>query len=246
MDFLKVNKFNHIPIYYQIKEGIKERINSGDLKFEDKIPSEYEISNAVKVSRMTVRHAIKELIKEDLLFIKKGKGTFVGRPKLKRDLSILNSLTKEMQSSGYKAFNKLLGVDIIFPSEDLSIKLEIDRKERVFQIKRLRYLEDNPVFIETSFVPYNICPQLIQEDLETNSLYYLFENKYGIILDNAIMSIETVPADEYQSKIFKIEKDSPILLFEQTTYSKDNKIIQFMQLVSKGDKYKFFINRKKM
>ena len=246
MAFLKVNKFNHIPIYYQIKEEIKERINSGDLKFEDKIPSEYEISIAVKVSRMTVRHAIKELIKEDLLFIKKGKGTFVGRPKLKRDLSILNSLTKEMQSSRYKAFNKLLGIDIIFPSEDLSITLEIDRKERVFQIKRLRYLEDNPVFIETSFVPYNICPQLIREDLETNSLYYLFENKYGIILDNAIMSIETVPADEYQSKIFKIEKDIPILLFEQTTYSKDNKIIQFMRLVSKGDKYKFFINRKKM
>ncbi len=245
MDFSKVNKFNPIPIYYQVKEIIKEKIDSGDLKFGDKIPSEYEISNVVKVSRMTVRHAIKELITEDLLFTKRGKGTFVGRPKLKRDLSVLNSLTKEMQSSGFKAFNKLLGIDIIMPSEGLSIKLEIERKDRVFQIKRVRYLEDEPIFIETSFVPYNACPQLIQEDLGTNSLYYLFEKKYGILLDSAVMSIETIPADEYQSKIFNIEKGIPILLFEQITYSKDGRIIQFMQLVSKGDKYKFFINRKK-
>ncbi|MDD5551503.1 MAG: GntR family transcriptional regulator, partial [Candidatus Omnitrophica bacterium] len=194
MDFKKINKRIPIPIYYQLKEIISEKIESGELKTGEKVTSENKLSELYQISRMTVRQAIKELIEEGLLYSEKGKGTFVARPKLKRDLSELTSLTEEMKQSVYRVRTKVLEMEVISASKKVAYKLEIAPGEKVIKIDRLRLIDAQPFFLETSFLPFEICPGLSKDDLNSNSLYSLLEEKYKLILDKANITIEAVSA----------------------------------------------------
>jgi len=245
MDFKKINRYVPIPAYYQLKEIIREKIKSGEIKTGGKVTSENKLSELYQISRMTVRQAIKELIGEGLIYREKGKGTFVSRPKLKRDLSELTSLTEEMERSGHKVETKVLEMKIISASKKVAHKLEIAPGEKIIEIDRLRLLNSQPFFLETSFLPIEICPGLIKENLNDNSLYSLLEGKYKLILDKAIISIKAGSANDYQSTMLKIKKCVPILLVEQITYLKNNRPIQFLEAVSRSDKYKYYVTRRR-
>ena len=75
-----------IPLYRQILEGIKQKIEAGELKTGDKLPSEQELMEHYRVSRRTVRTAVDELCSQGCRVRKQGQGTFVSRPKLHRNL----------------------------------------------------------------------------------------------------------------------------------------------------------------
>jgi len=245
MDFKRINKYVPIPAYFQLKEIIREKIESGELKTGEKIPSENKLSELYQISRMTVRQAIKELVEEELLYREKGKGTFIARPKFKRDLLGLTSLTEEMKQRGYKVTTKVLEMKVITASKEVAHKLEIAPDEKVIKIDRLRSANHQPFFIETSFLPFELCPGLIEDDLAKNSLYFLLEEKYGLILNNAIISIEAVSANVYHSTLLKVKKGTPLLLLEQTTYLNTGQPIQFLKAVCRSDKYKYYAIRKK-
>jgi len=164
MDFKKINKHIPIPAYYQLKEIISEKIESKELKTGEKITSENKLSELYQISRMTVRQAIKELVEEGLIYKEKGKGTFVSRPKLKRDLSELTSLTEEMERSGYKVKTKVLEMKVISASKRIAHKLEIALGEKIIKIDRLKLADNKPFFLETSFLPFDICPGLIKDN----------------------------------------------------------------------------------
>jgi len=245
VDFKKINKYIPIPAYYQLKEIIREKIESEELKTGEKVTSENKLSELYQISRMTVRQAIKELVEEGLLYREKGKGTFVARPKLKRDLSELTSLTEEMKQSGYRVRTKVLEMKVISASKKVAHRLEIALGEKVIKIDRLRLVNAQPFFLETSFLLLEICPGLIKDNLNDNSLYSLLEGKYKLILDKAIISIEAGSANDYQSTMLKIKKDVPVLLVEQITYLKNNRPIQFLEAVSRSDKYKYYATRRR-
>jgi len=245
MNFKRINKYIPIPAYFQLKEIIREKIESGELKTGEKIPSENKLSELYQISRMTARQAIRELVEEGLLYREKGKGTFVASPKFKRDLLGLNSLTEEMKQRGYKVITKVLDMKVIPASKEIAHKLEIVPEEKVVKIDRLRLANHQPFFLETSFLPFELCPGLVKDDLAKNSLYFLLEEKYGLILDNAIISIEAVSANVYHSSMLKIKKGAPLLLLEQTTYLNTGRPIQFLEAVCRSDKYKYYAIRKR-
>ena len=108
MNLKRVDKNNPIPLYYQLKAIIREKIETKEWKASDKIPSEAYLSDYNKISPMTVRQAINELRDEGFLYKVRGNGTFVSKPKLERDLSELTSLTEKLKDSGYNINRKVL------------------------------------------------------------------------------------------------------------------------------------------
>jgi len=245
MDFKNINKSSPIPVYYQLKKIISEKVESGELKIEEKITSEEKLAKLYQISRMTVRQAIKELVVEGLLYREKGKGTFVARTKLKRNLAELTSLSKEMKQSGYRVRTKVLEMKVISSSYEVANRLEIAPGNKVIKISRLVFANDKAFFLETSFLPFEICPGLIEDDLEDNSLYSLLECKYKLILFNAIASLEAVSANSYQSNMLDIKKGSPLILLKQVVYSMNNSPIQYAEALSKCELYKYYVSRKR-
>jgi len=246
MNTRKVNKSAPTPAYYQLKEMVREQIRKEELKPGDKVPSETILSRFHEISKMTVRQGIMGLCDEGLLYRIRGKGTFVSKPVIERDLSELTSHTERLIASGYDVTTKVLELGAMHVSDpEVAENLEITKKDNIIKLCRLRLIDDEPFIVETSFLPHKLCPGLIREDLSKNSLYFLLENKYGLTLNNAILSIEAIASENDLYVLLEVKNGTPLVRIKQTTYLLDGRPIQYVEVVSNSDKFKYLLTRKK-
>jgi len=241
----RVDKRVPIPAYYQLKEIIRHKIVNKEWTPGDRIPSEKELGEVNHINRTTVRQAIMELCAEGLLYRAKGRGTFVARDKLERDLSDLNSVFLSLRASGHDIRVKVLKLDTIPASGTVSKKLNIQQDAKVIRLERLRFLDGKPFQLETSYIPFELCPELLHEDFTKDSLYFLLENTYGFTLHWAQMAIEAASADENNAKLLGVKRGFPLLSIEQVAYLEDGQAIQFLQASSRSDDYKYCFTRQR-
>jgi len=140
-----------IPLYYQIRQRLLDQISSGTLRPGQPIPSEQRISARLRVSRMTARQALRSLCEDGLAYSRRGKGTFVAEQKQERNINQLLSFTEEMKSHG--ARSRLLSFSAADPDREAARVLQLGRREKVFQIRRVRLADSVPMAIETSCLP---------------------------------------------------------------------------------------------
>lgn len=246
MNKIKVNKSAPTPAYYQLKELVREQIRKKELKPGDKLASETMLSRFHEISKMTVRQGIMGLCDEGLLYRVKGKGTFVSKPILERDLSELTSHTEKLIESGCNVTTKVLELGVMHVSDpEVAENLEISKKDNIIKLCRVRLIDDEPFVFETSFLPYKLCPGLLGEDLSKNSLYLLLENKCGLTLNNAIVSIEAIASVNEQCALLEVKHGTPLVRLKQTTYLLDGRPIQFVEVISRSGNFKYLLTRKK-
>ncbi|HOE69445.1 MAG TPA: GntR family transcriptional regulator, partial [Brevefilum sp.] len=149
---MNIDHESSLPLYHQIKEELLNQIESSILKEDEMIPSELELQAIFKVSRPTVRQAISELIQSGHLYRKRGIGTFVCKPRIERDAQELLGFTEEMQRKGLKTFSIDINLQIGKPSKALASKLLIPEDNLVITIKRLRFVNNEPIGIHTSHI----------------------------------------------------------------------------------------------
>lgn len=248
IEFKKIDKSNHIPAYYQLKEAIHTKIKDGEIQPGERLLSENQLSELFNVSRMTVRKATDQLVEEGLLLREQGKGTFVKKlnyEKLERDLSKLSSLTSDLGRSKYKIVTTVLKEEVVSASKEIAGRLDINAGDKVIKLARLRESDSQPIIWETSFIPFKVCPHLIEEDLN-GSLFSILEEKYGLKISDANTSIEAILADEFIAEMLQMGKNQPVVKVEQVTYLSDGRAIQFVVSFSRGDKYKYYVHRKRI
>ncbi len=234
-----------LPRYYQLKEIMRERIRSGEWKPGDLIPSERELGEKYGISRMTARQAITDLVNEGLFYREQGKGTFVSRHKITQQLINLTGFTEDIQARGQRPSTKVLSA-LMCPADDTTAeRLRIEPGHLLFCLHRLRLANDEPLAIEFSQVSFAGCEQLLEEDLERNSLYRLLESKYGLPLMEAEQELEAGLAGNEESHFLKIPVGSAVLFTRRTTYTDRNKPIEYAKAVYCGNKYTFFTQMKR-
>lgn len=247
IEFKKIDKSNHIPAYYQLKEAIHTKIKDGEIQPGERLLSENQLSELFNVSRMTVRKATDQLVEEGLLLREHGKGTFIKKlnyDKIERDLSELSSLTSDLGRSKYKIVTTVLKEEVVSASKEIAGRLDINAGDKVIKLARLRESDSQPIIWETSFIPFKVCPRLIEEDL-SGSLFSILEEKYGLKISDANASIEAMLADECIAEMLQMGKNQPVIKVEQVTYLSDGRTIQFVESFSRGDKYKYYVHRKR-
>lgn len=245
LDLKKVNRGAPLPIYHQIKDIIREKIRTGDWKPGGMIPSEPELSKYFQISKMTVRQAISALSDEGLLIRIRGKGTFVAKPKIQRDLSYLTYFTEQIRESGFVIETKLQRSEIVEASQEIAEKLEIKKGEPVIKLQRLREIEGSPFYIETCYFPHSSCQLLLDQDLSQHSIHYFIENQLGFSIDYAVMEIEAIAASPKQSLQLNVKKGTALLLIKQITFLSNGRPIQLVEAVSRSDKFKYSLTRRK-
>jgi len=235
----KLDKDVPIPLYFQLKEIIEEKITSGQLEPGDLLPSERELSDRYNISRPTIRQALQELVNEGLLYREKGKGTFVAKPKIKYGfIQRLTTFYEDMERKGYKLKTKIRKQEIREAPKRIAEKLNLKTDNKVIFLDRVRYIEEEPIVRVLNFVPYEKCPGLIDIDLEDKSLYKVMREEFGISYYRAEISLEPIIAEEYDAEILDIEEGAPIHLMEDITYDQNNEPMDYFESRFRGDKGK--------
>ncbi len=234
-----------LPRYYQLKEIMRERVQSDEWKPGDLIPSERELSEKYGISRMTARQAITDLVNEGLFYREQGKGTFVSQRKITQQLIRLTGFTEDIKARGQKPGTKVLSAQMFPADETTAEKLRIDPGTLIFRLQRLRLADDEPLAIELSQINFKGCERLLEEDLEQNSLYRLLETKYGIPLMEADQELEAGLAGNEEVQLLKISLGRPVLFTRRITYTERNQPIEYAKAVYCGNKYIFHTHLKR-
>ncbi len=235
----KVDLNSVIPLYYQIREDLRRRIEAGQWKPGEAIPSEAELQEIYGVSRATVRQALSELVMEGLLIRKQGRGTFVAPPKIVEPLPRLVSFTEEMRAVGMEPSTRSVRVEIVTdPPKRVRETLRTD-EDRFLRIERVRCANAQPIVLLVSYLPSSlgIDPG---EDF-SGSLYALLETKYNIRLGEAIQIIEAAIADEDTAAQLEIEEGEPILIIRRGTFAKDGRPVEYVEGFYPADRYRYTI-----
>ena len=229
-----------LPLYYQLTGIIKREIKIGSLKLGDKLPSEKELCEKYKISRTTVRQALFSLVNQGLLYRKQGKGTFVARPKLSRGLVEVYSFSKDMKNLGLTPSSKVLEQEIILATEDLAKNLNSKvREDKVIKLTRIRLADNEPLLIETTYIPYNLAPSLIEEDMEHNSLYSILSEKYQLFFSNAVETYEAISIGRKEARLLKCKSLSPGFFIERIAYLEDGTPVELTNSITRADRCKF-------
>ncbi len=235
----EVHKDSSVPIYSQVERIVMDMIDSGKLSPGQRAPSEREIADTLGISRMTARAAMSNLVADGYLYSVPGKGTFVSNPKMRQDLMELTSFSEDMRNRGLKPGARLLDIGITHrASEKVYRSLELSGEEDLIRINRLRTADEEPMCLETTYLPKNHVPWLLEEDLESGSLYRALES-HGIELVRAEEHLEATVVWDTESELLTVPAGNPALLIERTTYTEGDKPIEYVKSLYRGDRYRF-------
>jgi GntR family transcriptional regulator len=225
--------------YHSIRDEILDLIE--ELAVGDALPPERELAARFQVSRMTLRRAVEELVREGRLERRHGAGTFVAEPKIAQGLAV-TSFSEDMRQRGAVPSSRTLAVDEVLAGAQLGRRLEISPGERVTRVARLRLADGAPMAVETLHVPQAVAPGLTGEMLADRSFYDLLASDYGVVLGRGLQTIEATVTDETESQLLEVPLHSPAFLFERTSRATDGRVVEFVRSVYRGDRYQFTLD----
>lgn len=237
-----IDRSKHIPAYYQIEEFIQERIEHSDWPPDTQIPTEKEICELFDVSRSVVRQAIGDLVSQGLLHRTPGKGTFVAKPKIAEGL--IQSLTgfyEDMTGRGMTPHTEVLEQEVIPAPGKIARLLQIKNGQDVHRIVRLRGVAgEEKLSLSTTFIPYELAPDLIHEDLTQKSLYELLTS-YGLKIQYADRIIEAGKASREDASLLGVEVNSPLLVMTNISFLENGVPVEYYIAKHSGDRSKLKI-----
>lgn len=236
---MHLDKSIPVPLYYQLAERLREKIEAHELQAGDQIPSERELGEQFGISRMTARQAITYLARKGTLVIKPGVGTFVAEPKLAYDALHLLGFTEEMMAQGRVVTSQVLEQLTVAPPPVVARRLDMAENARALKIVRLRLEENVPLLLETIYLPAHLCSGLEKQNLEVKSLYALLEQRYRLKLKRSHQTLEATTANDYESHLFGIEPNTPMILSEGVTFTDQDVPVEYFKAVYRGDRFKF-------
>lgn len=234
----KVNTIKHKgkPLYLQIRETLQELIVDGRIAVGEQLPSEDDLAQFFGVSRMTVRHALGDLVGNGIIRRVHGTGTIVASRKIVRNYNRLNSFFEDAQRYGLNPSSQLLERESIPATSQVAKALDIEVGTQVVHLTRLRYSNQRIIAINEVYTPEHLCPWLMEENVDTQSLYYLYERN-GFKLEWGHQLIEARAASAEQARILEIDPGSPVLYLERTTFASNDLPIEWTQAYSAPDRY---------
>lgn len=221
----------------QIEDWLAEEIAAGRLAPGDRLPTEHELAAWLGVSRMTLRHALAALAQRGLVTRTVGRkgGTFVAAPKLEQDLTVLAGFSQQLRRYGLVAGARVLAAAQVPATATAAAALDIAQGDPVYQVRRLRLADGEPILLEDSLFPAERCPQLLDYRLD-GSLYDLLDEKYGQRPHRARESLEPVTAGVREAEALHVPEGAPLMLVERTAYARSGVPLEFARDLFRGDR----------
>lgn len=235
-----IDRSSAVPYYQQLKEILRADIEQRDLRPGARLPGDHDLCEQYGVSRPVVRQALSELQYEGVLERVKGRGTFVV-PQLTSQ-SLVQSLTglfDDVAAMGRKLRSEVRTLRVTAADPEVAARLELPAGTAVVQIERLRFVDDEPWVYAISHVPAALAPDLVDQDLEEQSLYALLERRYGQRLTRSRRAVEAHSASPSLARDLGLPRNGPVLKLTNVTYGPDNQPVETFIAYHRGDRSRF-------
>ncbi|GLO62889.1 XRE family transcriptional regulator [Vibrio sp. MACH09] len=233
-----------LPMYRQIADAIREKITEGEYKVGEALPTEAQLREVFSVSRVTVRQALKLLIENDELESVQGSGTYVKSSKINYDIYQQSSFNEKWAHLNVATHSDVLAFEITLPSLTIAEHLNIDESERIFYIRRVRFIADNPITVEETWMPLNLFPDLSYEVMR-NSKYDYIEKQKGLVIDRSEQEIVPILPDSSIASLLGIDASQPIIEKRTRGYLADGTVFEYSRNFFKSTDYKFTLIAKR-
>ncbi|MDF9823803.1 GntR family transcriptional regulator [Breznakia sp. PF5-3] len=236
-------KLNHskeaMPLYLQIKNHLKQKIENKEYKMNDIIPGELELEKIYNVSRITVRQAILELEREGYVSRARGKGTTViYNDKINEFLFEIKSFTKEMEDRGITPSTKSVEMKKVKANADVAKVFNIKEDDEVFLLHRVRCGNGEPVVIFHTYLNSKY-PFPMDKEKYMNSMYDVFD-EIGVKTPVRVCeTFEAISASAEVAKELEIKEGSPIFFRVRKSYDIYDEIVEYSLCYYPGNKYTY-------
>lgn len=245
MKYKPLNKSSHVPLYLQITAQLIRMIEDGELKPGDRIASEHELAETLKVSRITARLAIKELFKNGLIYRERGRGTFIAESKM-RNVQGFISFSDNMNERGMRPGSKILLQEVLPADEILAKTLHLNPSDPVLHLYRLRTADKRPVAIQYAHIPLKICEELENESLADESLFQILRTKYNVNPTWTEAVVEASLALPEDAELLKIKPSEPVLVVRGLTFTETFEIVESVRTIYTSRGFGLYIGRQRI
>lgn len=228
------------PLYKQIIEHIREKIEQGEWKVGQKIPTESNLVEKFKVSRITVVKALGRLVDEGYLKREQGKGTFVKNPSLGIQPSELLSFSESIQREGKFPSSIVLDKQEIIPSARIIQLLQLKPNDKVWKFTRLMLADNETIGIQMSYFSVDRLPEFDKHVIDHVSLYKTLQRKYNIYIDSAVETYSAIQLDDDEKEILEVKRGNTGFSVERLSYTGDNPI-EFVRSIMRSDKTNYTV-----
>ncbi len=228
-----------IPFYYQLSQLLRAEIEAGTRLPDTPIPSEHELCATYGVSRTVVRQALGELAAEGLLYRVKGKGTFVARRKIEEKfIQRSDGFYGDMTARGLLVSTVVLDQCIVPPPPQVRHCLRLGAGEEVVKLDRLRAVDGAILLFVQTYIPAALCPDLVDVDLSSGSLYAVLRERYGLTVASGTRTVEAVLAHPPLAGLLGVERGDPLLKIDSVSFLADGRPLEYYEAWHRGDRSK--------
>lgn len=233
---------NHQPFYYQLKQIIIDKIQNGELKPDDKLPTESEFCKHYGISKAPVRQALSELEDDNYIYKIRGKGSFVLSGYITQKGDQLKSFSDGIIALGHKPGAQLIEKKMLKADAETARNLNIAEGDEVLSVIRLRFIDGEIYSLNYSYFSLKQFPELSEVDFGATSIVEEIRNTLGAEMTVANVILEATATTFEMSNLLKRKVGSPLLQMNRTTYFRINQLeqpLEFVRVYFVPDKYKF-------
>ncbi|MDW2645611.1 histidine utilization repressor [Citrobacter sp. HN-141] len=224
-----------LPLYAKVKAMVADRINSGEWRPNDRVPSESELVQLLGFSRMTINRALRELTAEGLLVRLQGVGTFVAEPKRQSALFEIQNIADEIQARNHQHRSAVMQLQTVSATREQAMALNMQPGSEIFHSSIIHYENDVPIQIEDRFVNPDVAPEYLQQDF-TQLTPNIYLNRLAPLTEGEHV-VEAVSATALQSKWLQLAPHEPCLLICRRTWSQQVNV-SYARLLYPGTRHR--------
>ena len=232
------NRFKYMQLY----DILVGKINSGEWKPNECMPTEMELCRRYNLSRVTVRDTLNMLASEGYIYRKQGKGTFVAVRPIEQKLTKLYTLREGIEAKGMVPYNKILSFKEIVPGGKIKKILHLEDGEKVYELIRCCYASDIPYAVESSYIPMSVYPKITEQMIEENGLYKTMQS-FNIIPERAVENLTAVSVSPEDALLLNVKAGDIAIRDERITYSGET-VIEYTIDIIKSDFFSYTIELK--
>ena len=226
------------PMYRQIADALREKISAGELKPGDALPTESSLQEAFNVSRVTVRQALKLLTEEQIVESIQGSGTYVKEERVNYDSYQLTGFYEKLADRNVDTHSEVSIFEVLKADAKLAEKLNLSHDDKVWHVKRVRFIKQKPVNLEETWMPLALFPDLTWEVME-NSKYHYVEQIKKLVIDRSEQELVPIMPSEEAIAALSLDPAKPILEKVSRGFLKDGRVFEYSRNVFNTDDYKF-------
>ncbi|UAK89447.1 GntR family transcriptional regulator [Enterobacter ludwigii] len=232
------------PMYRQIADALREKITAGELKPGDALPTESSLQETFSVSRVTVRQALKLLTEEQIIESIQGSGSYVKEERVNYDIYQLTGFYEKLADRNVDTHSDVKTFEVIKADVKLAETLNIRPDDKVWHVKRVRFIKQKPVNLEETWMPLAIFADLTWEVME-NSKYHYIEQIKKMVIDRSEQELVPIMPSQEAIDALALDPAKPILEKVSRGFLKDGRVFEYSRNVFNSDDYKFTLVAKR-